>query len=302
MAYGRYSKYRRRTARPRSRRYRRSTTTYRTSRNPYRFKKYRRTKMSKRRVLNITSTKKHDNMQSVSFNADGSAPANRGYILAGDQLYQFIWNATARDRDTTNTDQNAVNVRTADTVFLRGLKETISLSNYQNSSNGYAAAWRWRRIVFTAKGLYQALAGSADYAYTSNGYVRMIANQANTTFGTTVQSLIFQGVAGQDWGDVFTAKTDHTRVTIRYDRTVTLTPPSNAKKFWNFKMWHGINKNLVYSNEESGGSSETLGVRSTIGKPGVGDVYVVDYLQCAQNTAEDTLIFEPQATLYWHEK
>lgn len=249
----------------------------------------------------MTSTKKHDNMPPVSFSPSGANPASRPFYAGGNATTFLVWCPTARSRETSS-DQNSVADRTSDVCYIRGLKETINISNYQNSaSTNYAAAWKWRRIVFSAKGLYQALGTSVDYAYTSNGYVRFLADQNGTPFGATVSSLIFQGVSGVDWVDTMTAKADNTRLTIHYDRTRTLTPASSAKRFWNFKMWHPVNKNLNYNNEESG-DGETASLRSTLGKPGIGDVYVVDILQCASGNSDDLLAFGPEATLYWHEK
>lgn len=240
-------------------------------------------------------------MQPVAFSSSGTNPAARPYYASGNVTTMLVWSPTARARDTA-ADQNSVADRTSDICYIRGLKEMISIANYQNSANtNYAAAWKWRRIVFSAKGLYQALGTSVDYAYTSNGYVRFLADQSSTAFGSTLTALLFQGVSGTDWNDVMTAKTDHTRMTFHYDKVRTLQPLSNAKRYWNFKMWHPVNKNIYYSNEESG-DGETSGNRSTIGKPGIGDIYVVDFLQCAQNNADDLLSFGPEATLYWHEK
>lgn len=259
---------------------------------------YKRT--SKRRILNITSVKKQDNMVPTAFNPDGQFPATRGFRAAGNVTTMLVWCATARDRVTAG-DPNSTSLRTKDTVYMRGLKETVNAFNFQDAVSGQAANWKWRRICFTCKGL-QTLLGTSQVAQeTSNGWVRFLADQTSTTFGASLRDILFRGAQDVDWLTVMTAKTDNTRLTIKYDVTRTLNTGSGAKKFWNFKMWHPMNKNLVYVDDERG-ESEVSSNFSTLGKPGMGDYYVVDFLQCAQNNAADIIEFQPEATLYWHEK
>ena len=62
-----------------------------------------------------------------------------------------------------------------------------------------------------------------------------------------------------------------------------------------------MNKNMVYANDENG-EGETLDVISTASKHGMGDYYVVDFFNANGGTASDLLDFNPEATLYWHEK
>lgn len=62
-----------------------------------------------------------------------------------------------------------------------------------------------------------------------------------------------------------------------------------------------MNKNLVFSNDEAG-ETETSDAFSTVGKAGMGDFYIYDIFQSIGTDAAQHLAFEPQATLYWHEK
>jgi len=169
-----------------------------------------------------------------------------------------------------------------------------------SGSNG-AASWLWRRIVFTSKGLYNGLGTSIDYLYTSSGYVRLLADQNTSAYGSVISALLFQGNFGIDWNDLMTAKTDNTRVTVLYDKVRRLAPGSASNQIWRYKMWHPMNKNLVYNNEENG-PNETTQAYSTVSKPGMGDVHIVDMFTCASNSSSDQLAFNPEATLYWHEK
>lgn len=67
-------------------------------------------------------------------------------------------------------------------------------------------------------------------------------------------------------------------------------------------MWHSMNKNLVYADDENAGG---LNVQfySTQSKAGMGDFIVVDYFQARKgSTSSQQLSFGTTATLYWHEK
>jgi len=255
--------------------------------------------MSKRRILNTTSKKKHDNMPPVVTTPSGGTPTAGSLAIAGNVNTFIVWNCTARERQSGN-DPTAVQDRESDTCFIRGLKETITCRTLTSGPNG-ATSWLWRRIVFNTKGLYQALGTSVDYLYTSSGYVRLIADQNSTSFATTISKLLFQGELNTDWNDLMTAKTDNTRLTIMYDKTRRLAPGSQGAQFWRYKLWHPVNKNLVYNNEEAG-QAETTSYYSTLGKPGIGDIYVVDMFSSASQSSADQLNFTPEATLYWHEK
>lgn len=254
--------------------------------------------MSRKRLLNITSEKKRDNMVPVSATPTGTNATAGGYVVAGGTPTLLIWNATYRQRIAA--DPNGTMTRSGDTCFIRGLREMISIRTNASGTAG-AASWLWRRILFTAKGLYQVLGTSQDYLYTSSGYTRFLANFNGTAFGTTLTELLFQGTYNTDWVDLTTAKTDSSRLTVLYDHVTRLTPQTAGSAYWTYKRWHAINKNLIYNNEENG-ATETNSGYSTIGKPGCGDVYVVDIFQCATQSANDQLYFSPEATLYWHEK
>lgn len=285
--------YARRTSRRRvTRRPRRSAR--RTVRRPIGRRSIMR-RTSTRRILNIASTKKQDNMISFVTNAAGVPTSGVGrYGLAGDQVGQFVWCATARDRIGTG-DATATSLRNSDVCYMRGLKEKILISTTGGS------AWRWRRICFTAKGLVPP-SGTVDSLEVSpNGWVRLMANQWTSALGNGFNSLIFKGTAGLDWTDVFTAKVDTSRVTIKFDKTFVVSSGNANGIVRNFNLWHPMNQNLVYDNDENG-ESEINSTRSTSSKAGMGDYYVIDYFVSVDASASQLLYISPQATLYWHEK
>ncbi|AFS65305.1 putative coat protein [Dragonfly-associated circular virus 3] len=272
------------------------TSRYRRTRGPRRVRRttFRRRGTSKRRILNVSSKKKRDNMINVSFSPTGINPAVRGFIATGAAPTMLVWCATARDRVSNASNPTADSVRESQTCYMRGLKEHIRI----NTNN--PTSWLWRRICFTAKGLFSGLGTSADSVETSNGWVRALMDQTGTSFGTSLTNLLFAGTNGVDWNDTFTANTDSTNVKIMYDKTFTINSGVSGV-IRDYKMWHGMNKNIVYGEDENG-EGEINNRYSTIGRPGMGDYYVVDLLASNSSAAADTLTFSTEATLYWHEK
>lgn len=298
MAYGYRSRYsrRRRTSRRTGRRRHRIVrrTTKRVSR-PRRM-------MSRRRILNISSTKKKDNMLIYTNVIAARNPTNTTYttnaaVLVGgsSEEYAFPWCPSAREIHTGTTDE--VNRNTSH-VYARGLKESLEINPTSNRP------WQWRRIGFYSKGLMPAFQGSTSqflYQETSNGYARIV-NEITGTPKSQLYSFIFDGVRNIDWIDPMIAKLDNNRVTICYDKTVTITPPTTAGAFRKFNRWHGVNKNIVYEDDENG-TNMIPAAWSNSGRQGVGDLTIIDFFRPATgSTSSDLLTFTPQATWYWHEK
>lgn len=176
---------------------------------------------------------------------------------------------------------------------MRGLKERVILTPSNDTS------WRWRRICFTIKGdLFGPIGNRIE---TSRGWNRLLVNSAGSTTAQSLFGVLFQGTQSVDWLDVFTAKVDTGRVTLKSDITRILASGNSKGRFHRFNLWYPMNKNLVYANDENG-EGETLDVISTTSKAGMGDYYVVDFFNANGGTASDVLDFNPEATLYWHEK
>lgn len=263
--------------------------------------------MSKRRILNVSSEKKKDDMLIATNVVSPRNPANTSYtaqpaILTGGSAdeYLFAWIATHRTYDPNfqpaargSKFQQAT--RTAQTCYMVGLKETIEI---QTSTN---CPWQWRRICFTQKSArYTTVAGQNFYLLTSNG-VQRVVNEVNSA-KNDLYSALFQGYGNTDWNDPMTAKTDPLRVTIKYDKTITFQSPNDSGTIRAYKRWHPMGKNLVYDDDERGGDEEATGF-SVQSKAGMGDYFVVDIFRPrVGSTTADQLLFRPQATLYWHEK
>lgn len=198
--------------------------------------------------------------------------------------------------------------RTATTCFIRGFSEHIRL---QTSSG---IPWFWRRIVFFSKDELAFPGTSASdtpvntyrpYVETSNGLERLWLNQTINSMPNTIalqQGVLFRGSAGTDWNDIITAPVDTTRVTLKYDKTRTIKSGNAAGTVREFKVWHPVNKNVVYDDDEQG-VSESSSYYSVTSKAGMGDMYVYDiFLPGLGSTGSDIINVNSSATLYWHER
>lgn len=264
---------------------------------------------SSRRVLNLTSTKKKDTMLVLTnARADRTRPAtyttdDPTFPGGSSDIFVVPWCATARSADsgtgTGGLNKYMESSRSATTCFMRGLKEVI---NVQTNSD---VPWQWRRIVFAVKGLVAGINISGQNFYwsnlTSNGYRRTV-NEIGGTGLSQLASVLFKGQQGVDWDDPMIGPIDTRRVTLMYDKTRRLASGNSRGVLKQYRIWHPMNKNIVYDDEENGGYeiSNNLSVTS---KPGMGDVVVVDFFKpLGGSTVNDRLSFRPNATLYWHEK
>nr|QVW56453.1 MAG: capsid protein [Gemycircularvirus]UBQ66247.1 Cap protein [finch CRESS-DNA virus] len=300
-------KYRPRTYRKKARvGTRRSASTYRRTKRTSR-------PMSKKRLLNVTSRKKRDTMLSWSntSTAGASITTNVGAMYVPGNLYGYsLWSPTARDLSQFSGPAGAVGqeaMRTATTCYMRGLSENIRV---QTSSG---LPWLWRRICFKFKGpqFYTIAAGDTPtqpwqpWLESSNGYARQwfnatVNNQGNTT--SIMNSYLFKGVQGQDWNDVLIAPVDSRRVDVAYDKYRRISSGNASGQLKEYKLWHPMNKNLVYNDDESG-ESEITAFNSVQDKRGMGDYYILDLLVPGVGaTSSDILAISSTASLYWHER
>lgn len=199
--------------------------------------------------------------------------------------------------------------RTAQVCYMRGLSENIRI---QTSSG---IPWFHRRICFTSRGgsafnsvnssdtaPVQASGNSVD---TSNGMERLWFNSnVNNTPATVLaqQNLLFKGSYNVDWNDNILAPIDTTRVDLKFDKTWCVRSGNASGTIKERKLWHPMNKNLVYNDDENG-EGEATSYFSVGDKRGMGDYYVLDIFQAgAGGTSSDLLNVFSNSTLYWHEK
>nr|UBJ26126.1 capsid protein [Red panda feces-associated gemycircularvirus] len=311
MPIRRYSpRYRRKATRryakrPTSRRY--------SSRRPTRYgkKRYGGKRVSNKRILDLTSIKKRDTMLPAFWTGSASQPQPGGYTVSGTgggnggAVTMLMWCATARD-NTIGSGAGAGNrftpaTRTATTCYMVGLAENVEISTNSGTP------WQWRRICFTFKDPTSISATQPYYLEVPSGYQRLAYNVSGSSAAdnanlSALRDLIFKGQLLVDWSSYLTAPTDNQRVTIKYDTTTIISSGNQSGKLVNKKLWMPMKSNLVYDDDESGGS-ETSKYFSVGGKAGMGDYYVLDIFQAGTGaTSSDQLYFQPQATLYWHEK
>lgn len=268
---------------------------------------------TRKSILNLTSRKKRNGMLSISNTTStgltGTIGPGAGFVNARDGG-RFLWCPTAmelRDPSGSAPTIGLEALRTATTCFMRGLSEHVRI---QTSSG---LPWFWRRICFTSKGPTFIQASTSDtpiqsptpYRETSNGMQRLWLNQNINTMNNTInnrEGVIFKGASGVDWDELIEAPLDPRRITIKYDKTITIRSGNANGAVLDRKLWHGMNKSLVYDDDESG-ISETTGFVSTDSKAGMGDYYILDIFDAgAGGTATDLLRVTSNSTLYWHER
>jgi len=105
-----------------------------------------------------------------------------------------------------------------------------------------------------------------------------------------------------DWSDPIIAPLDTSRITVKYDKTITSKSGNDRGTVREFKLWHPMNKNLVYGDDEAGDNMTTV-FRSVTSKAGMGDYYVMDVITPGSGAVtSDQLLLQSNSTLYWHEK
>lgn len=268
--------------------------------------------MNRKRILNLTSRKKRDVMQQYSSSNSGGHPlatiSPGVQTIPGNAGGYYYWQATARDFGTSPTELGTnfdEATRTATTCYMRGLLERIDI---QTSS---AVPWRWRRVCITTKdNLYNfsnvdAIAPYNGWLLTTHGVVRPWVNSTinnNDATQSAQWEQLFEGARNIDWQDMTTAKLDTRRVTVHYDKTVTINSGNANGVFRSFKRWHPMNKNIVYADDQEGGKM-TDSHLSVTDKRGMGNYIVLDwFVSHLTATVSDVLRVRSNSCLYWHEK
>lgn len=305
-----YVSRQRRTPRRYSRYRKRTTRSGRRSRSTVKTRRYTRKRMSKRRILNTSSTKKRNGMLTWSNTTPTGAfqPAALGVAyVAGNTTGRFLWQATAMDLNDASGNPNLkINQaqRTATTCYMKGLSEHVRIQ----TSTG--VPWFHRRICFTFRGLAPFRANvsgetTAVKVETTNGWQRLFNNIGVDSAPQTLsarEAVLFRGEGQRDWNDPILAPTDPTRIDVKFDKTWTLKSGNASGTVYERKLWHPMNQNLVYDDDEQGNTESTVDY-SVTSKQGMGDYYVYDILSPGlQATAADIAAIYSNSTLYWHEK
>jgi len=297
--------------------------------------------MTSRSILNITSLKKKDVLvPTTNPTLDAQIPSQALPAILGagrptpprTPAYTYVipWMATYRQPIQNASSATYQSGLTTGTPYYKGVSENITIS-----VTG-AVPWQWRRICFTYKGdgitkpfptdggaPYEPLKFFKNTFDNETGIFRPIYDLASyygeSGFPTTTEPkalevlyrVLFQGISSQftdsvvntDWINPMTAKTDNKEVTIKYDKTITLASGNDEGIQRNYRRYHRMEKTLMYESLELGNDTVYLPT-STGSKPGMGDYYIVDFFQARYGSDADggNLIFDPRATIYWHEK
>jgi len=270
--------------------------------------------MSKRRILDITTVKKRDNMQAASntttpgtgaiVNGPALIPSNTSTDVNVNTPCVMVWNATARDLTNnagTYNPRSIESARTSTTPYMVGLREIVEV---QTASG---LPWQWRRICFTYKGPPPGTGPTATfvpYREDSDGYKRMLTQPNGDKNSGQIYDLftiLFAGQNASDWRDPMTAKLDRSRITVKHDSIRTIAAGNESGMIRKYKFWHPMGKTLVYNDDENGDSMIT-NYTSVNSKAGMGDYWIIDLVRSRLAAPSATMTFEPSSTLYWHEK
>lgn len=264
---------------------------------------------SRKSVLNLTSRKKRDTMLNYS-NITASAPTGSttytlspAVLVGGSAVPSFmLWAASARPPTADTIRFGSVidqATRTAVTCYMRGLAENVEVQ----ISDGMP--WQWRRICFTYKGIVSQYPPRPSFAYgqeTSAGVVRTL-NQPTGEVRDNLMGLIFKGSRGVDWQSEMIAPLDTSRISVKYDKTITIASGNDDGVIRSYKRWHPMNKNIVFNDDEEGGDTTLDNSFSVSSKAGMGDYLIADFLiPRIGSTVDNQLSFGTTSTLYWHEK
>ncbi|AGU67672.1 capsid protein [Blackbird associated gemycircularvirus 1] len=284
-------------------------------RYPTRKRTYRKNRaLPKKRILNLTSRKKRNGMltwTNTSSENGGSVTPGIGSLVvnARDGLEMIFCPHRHGSVFSSGTSTVAqVPLRTATSCYMRGFAENIRIQ----SSSGIP--WFHRRICFTHKGdapFRELAAGDtpvntfSPLVETSNGMQRLAFNltinaQANTR--NAMKNYLFKGAQGRDWNNLIVAPVDTSRVTLKFDKTWTYRSGNANGMVKETKLFHPMNQTLVYDDDENG-DIEQDSYYSVASKAGMGDYYVMDFIQPGLGgSVTDLLAMHFNSTMYWHER
>lgn len=268
---------------------------------------------SRRRILNVSSIKKRDNMM-PGVQSPGESRPVLGPITT-DGTFRSLFIPTARTLAPGNDEGESMRQR--QTTFAVGYKERVQV-DIQGGG-----VWKWRRIVFAYKGGETLWTGEFPGEWTEPYFsksvkpdpddplpiapdmVRLIG-LLHSAQANKLRDLLWDGHEGVDWLSEFTAKVDTKRVHLMSDKTYVFNPGNESGQTRAFRFWYPIKKNIVYNDEEWGSNAFGLGSPISVqSRVGFGDVYIYDVVQNLVPSAGGVtaqLRFSPEGTYYWHER
>jgi len=281
----------------------------------------RRTRLPRRRILQVASIKKRNAMASTVI---GQTNPPRGAVTLESGLNVFLWCPTYMNHENATQSEY---VRNRNTIFFRGVKDNWTFAN------GGLGNWVHRRIVFWSHQQYPA-GIPVESAVSPEVFFRPLnvldlTNPDNQKF----MELIFQGTLGLDYTNFSNATVDRRRLGVVSDRKIRIRPTYSAtntdgdldgtiQKTYTTSTF--VNQNITYDDEEKGffdapgddgeepgGPGDGHGSPWSITGPGSpGNLYVLDMfilgvLGTPPNTplpGEARALVQTDAMVYWHER
>ena len=223
------------------------------------------------------------------------------------QIFPFLWMASGRiplQQPATPGFPADKATRSATNVFFKLISEKIEIQTDTSSP------WLWRRIVFAYQGSQDFLDVGDDTVLTptalgTNGYSRFTADLFSDSDSAAVfnilSNVLFAGKIGVDWSSPMNAPINKDRLKLMYDRTTPIRSGNEQGTMKQFKRNHWVNRTIRYADQEDGGGLDGS-EHSAPSRGSLGDVFILDLFEATQTADGDKLFFEPQATVYWHEK
>lgn len=291
MAYRRSSRIARR---PRRRAVRRRTTRTTRRTRPYRARRPRR--MTRRNILELTSTKKQDTMLCTNpLGAPGPYPQAGVNASAG----SFIFCPTYRPKatDVTGETENSASARFSSTCYVKGIRERWSISSVGGSPI------RWRRIVFHTASTLTSVVPAGKYQGTLPGNIRIRPFQnLTTTELNDLMTQVAQGVKGTDYLDWPDFKCDVNKIKVISDKTSIIRPETSAGTSRTVNIYTPIEKYIRYLDNEFAEDEVSSPYCTPSGSP-LGNVFIWDIFQATLTTSPETNIsVAVNTTHYWHER
>lgn len=276
----------------------------------------RKSKMtSRRRILNVSSIKKRDNMLTAYRSIPNNTVISPQFLISatGLQCQTFIFSPTMRWGSQQTDKFEQINTRSSQESYVRGFKERLRFV----TSDGNP--WTWRRICFSyydSESDFKFFDTSDDtekdyppFTYDNvYGYHRlwMRLNGPATTIQENkvrgdVYSHVFRGKTGIDWTSELSAPTNPLAVKIWYDKTTTIRSGNEQSTMKFVPRWHSIGKRLIYSDRDAGGGQDNS-YSSETSRVSMGDYMILDIFASAPNDEGVQLSIGSDATYYWHER
>lgn len=312
MAYRRFTP--RRTNYRRRRSYR-SKLRYRRRSYPARRWRRSRPRVSRRRILQVSSRKKFDT-QLGSQSSSPTLPTSLQLRIGATYVLSCPTFLPAPVEGIVNEEGRYRRARQE--VFFRGVSERIFWTA--------AVHMTWRRVVFYSHERFDiARPITVTNPNTNNPFLRRNLLEFLPTPGAAdaaIGELLWQGTSGIDYSEDtrMYARLDPQRVQVVSDRSVDLNPnydmwdetqpvPGTLGKHYSRKLWHPCNRNLTYAQDEDGGDKMvpvSINGWTTNSPKSGGNMYILDIFHTGQGgTPPDDLKcgdFSLESTVYWHER